>query len=118
MNIIKAFRRFKANLKINEAIKQADQAHAKDGKRYYVLPTAGLEGKLIVMDRYNFRKLKIKHYINHNVKIADLERECFYCTAYKDGKGELDTDTLAQKKQSYHTWVEMLRKLRKRSKKV
>lgn len=113
MNIIKAFRRFKANLKINEAIKQADQAHAKDGKRYYVMPNGGLDGKLVVMDRYNFRKLKLKHYIPHNVKIMDLERECFYCTAYKNGEGKLDTETLAKKRENYHSWLEVLRKLRK-----
>lgn len=116
MNIIKTFRRFKANLKLNEAIKKADKAHAADGKRYYVLPTSGTSGKLIIMDRSNFRTLKFKHYIDHNAKIKDLERECFYCTAYKDGKGELTQNELDKKRETYLVWAEFIRKIKKGAK--
>ena len=53
-------------LRYSEAVKKADEAHAKDGDRYYVVPSNNKDGKilLLVMDRKNFRRLKFKGYIN------------------------------------------------------
>ena len=78
MNIIKKLR---ASIRLNEAVVQADKAHEETGERYYVMPN-GKSGKLIIMDRFNFRKLKQKGYVSHNVFVNDLERECFYCTQW------------------------------------
>lgn len=85
-------------LRYREAVRKADQAHAANGERYYVMPTANRSRtatdkpvlSLIVMDRANFRKLKQKHYVTHRASVRDLVSECFYCTAYRDGNGYLD----------------------------
>lgn len=93
-----------------EAIRKADRAHAKDGRRYYVLPSA--EGKLLIMDRENFRILKQKHYINHRARVQDLLDECFYCTPYRYGDGVLSHDELKLKKQQYLSWCRAYHKLK------
>jgi hypothetical protein len=96
------FQRLKSLLTYREAIRKADRAHAKDGRRYYVLPSA--EGKLLIMDRENFRILKHKHYIDHRARVQDLLDECFYCTPYRYGDGVLTPEHLKLKKQQYLSW--------------
>lgn len=104
MNI---FRKFKASLRLREAIKMADKAHRQTGHRYYVMPQHGSGGKkLIIMDRYNFRRLKMKHYIHHEARVFDLVRECFYCTGYRDGNQFLAPKDRKKKVLQYFTWVE------------
>lgn len=108
MNI---FRKFKASLRLREAIKMADKAYRQSGHRYYVMPQHGTGGrKLIVMDRFNFRRLKMKHYIHHNARVADLVRECFYCTPYRDGNQFLAPADRKKKVLQYFAWVEADRK--------
>lgn len=101
------FRRFKASLRLREAIKMADKAHQQTGKRYYVMPQHGSGGKkLVVMDRYNFRRLKMKHYIQREARVFDLVRECFYCTSYRDGNQFLAPADRKKKVMQYFAWVE------------
>ena len=109
MNI---FKRFRAVLRLKEAVRQADKAHKETGERYYVMPN-GNSGKLIIMDRFNFRKLKQKRYVSHNVFVSDLERECFYCTPYRNGNGNLPKEVINMKRCQY---IEYLCKLDMRKK--
>ena len=102
MNIIKKLR---ASIRLNEAVVQADKAHEETGERYYVMPN-GKSGKLIIMDRKNFRKLKQKGYINHNTFVGDLERECFYCTTYGNGSAMLPSAVIALKRKQYFSWLD------------
>lgn len=101
MNI---FKRFRAALRIMEAARQADKAHKETGERYYVMPN-GNNGELIIMDRFNFRKLKQKRYMSHNVFVNDLERECFYCTPYRNGNGALPEEVITMKRRDYMEFV-------------
>lgn len=104
MNI---FRKFKASLRLREAIKMADKAHSQSGQRYYVMPQHHSGGKkLIVMDRYNFRRLKMKHYIHRDARVYDLVRECFYCTGYSNGSQFLSPEDRKKKVIQYLAWVE------------
>ena len=112
MNI---FRKFKASLRLREAIKMADKAHSQTGKRYYVMPQHNSGGKrLIVMDRYNFRRLKLKHYIHNEASVFDLIRECFYCTPYRNGNQYLAPEDRKKKVIQYFAWVEADRQATKR----
>ena len=45
-------------LRYREAVEIADAAHEKDSDRYYVMPS--MDGKLIIVDRKNFRLLKTR----------------------------------------------------------
>lgn len=110
MNI---FRKIRASLRLNEAIRQADEAFKKNGQRYYVMPTSGTSGELVIMDRSNFRKLKQKGYINRNTFVNDLVRECFYCTPYNNGKGELPQLVIELKRKQYYSWLEVISKSKK-----
>lgn len=101
MNI---FKRFRAVLRLKEAVRQADKAHKETGERYYVMPN-GDSGKLIIMDRFNFRKLKQKRYVSPNVFVSDLERECFYCTPYRNGNGALPAEAVTMKRRQYMEFV-------------
>ena len=108
MNIIKSlcmrFLNMRANLLLWTAVRRADEKHRATGERQYVMPNAK-RGDLIIMDRRNFRKLKAKGYISHAVKVIDLERECFYCTPYRDGKGKLPDMIVDVKRQQYFEWI-------------
>lgn len=53
------------------------------------MPSFGGDRKLIIMDRFNLRKLKHKGYINHKAFVRDLVSESFYFTPYRDGNGYL-----------------------------
>jgi hypothetical protein len=99
------FKKFIATMRLNEAIRQADNAAKNTGNRHYVMPTSGTSGKLIIMDRYNFRKLKQKKYINPKATVKDLEIRCFYATPYRNGKGTIPPETLKQKRQNYYNWL-------------
>lgn len=115
MNI---FRKFKASLRLREAIKMAEKAHSQTGQRYYVMPQHNSGGKkLIVMDRYNFRRLKMKHYIHRDARVYDLVRECFYCTGYSDGSQFLSPEGRKKKVNQYFAWVEADRKATKQRRK-
>lgn len=100
------FKKFKAYLRYREAVKKADEAHAKTGERYYVMPSSGNKKALLIMDRFNFRKLKHKGYITNKAFVADLERECFYATPYKDGSAEFSYIVINYKKQQYYNWYD------------
>lgn len=116
MNI---FRKLKASLRLREAIKMADKAHQQTGHRYYVMPQHGSYGKkLVVMDRYNFRRLKMKHYIQREARVFDLVRECFYCTGYRDGNQSLSPEDRKKKVIQYFAWVEADRKATKQKRKA
>lgn len=110
MNI---FKKFKASLRLREAVRQADKAHSENRQRYYVMPTSGTSGQLVIMDRNNFRKLKQKHYIKYGTFVRDLEVECFYCTPYRNGMGALSPKDIALKKKQYYSWLEAISKSKK-----
>lgn len=106
MNI---FKKIRAWLRLYEAIRQADAAHEKTGERYYVMPTSGTSGQLVIMDREAFRKMKQKHFINRNAYIKDLENKCFYCTTYRNGTGKLTDLDIEVKRHMYYQWLESLK---------
>lgn len=115
MNILQ---KFFASLRLREAIKMADKTHRQTGQRYYVMPQHHSGGrKLIVMDRYNFRRLKMKHYIHRDARVFDLVRECFYCTGYRDGNQALAPADRKKKVNQYFAWVEADRRATKHPKK-
>lgn len=101
MNI---FQKIKASLRLREAVRKADEAHQQTGERYYVMPASADGCKLIIMDRFNFRKLKQKGYITQKVHISDLERECFYFTAYRNGSCVILPEVEKIKRQQYYRW--------------
>lgn len=107
MNI---FRKFRASLRLTEAVRQADKAHEETGERYYVMPTTGTSGQLVIMDRSNFRKLKQKGYIAREATVANLEMECFYCTPYRNGEGVLPGEIVSMKRKQYFKWLNSMRK--------
>lgn len=111
MNI---FKKIRATLRLNEAVRQADKAHGENGNRYYVMPTSGTSGQLIIMDRNNFRKLKQKGYINNRTFVRDLEMECFYCTPYRNGTGVLSPAVVALKRKQYFSWLNSFKKSKKK----
>ncbi len=110
MNI---FRRFKDYLQIREAVRQAENAYMKNGERYYVMPSG--DGKLIIMDRKNFRKLKQKGYISRKAMVGDLVSESFYFTPYGNGNGYISEECRKAKLKSYFSWRESVRKIKKQS---
>ena len=65
-------------LRYREAVEMADAAHAKDSDRYYIMPS--MDGKLIIVDRKNFRLLKRKGYISKTATMGSTITECFYFT--------------------------------------
>lgn len=99
-NFIQHFRDY---LKLREAIIMADEQHAKDGDCYYVIPS--LDGKLLIMDRKNFKRLKLKHYIPKDATIQQLRKECFYHTPYADGSYCLTPFHRKQLAQNYYAWA-------------
>lgn len=101
------YRKVKAHLQLNEAIRQADAAHAASHERYFVMP--GANGKLVIMDRFNFRRLKMKHYIGRNASITDVFRECFYHTPNRAEKDAIAPEEAYRKRAAFFQWIEAQR---------
>ena len=98
------FQKLKASLRLREAVRKADEAHQQTGERYYVMPASADGCKLIIMDRFNFRKLKQKGYITRKAYVADIERECFYFTPYRNGTGAITPEIANLKRNQYFGW--------------
>lgn len=113
------FLQFVDYLRYREAVKKANKAYENTHERYYVMPGYSKKGKisLLVMDRFNFRKLKQKNYIKRDASVRDLLNECFYCTPYRNGDGYLDDAGRKIKLALYFSYCESQRNLRKQNKK-
>lgn len=101
MNI---FQRLKASLRLWEAVRKADEAHRETGERYYVMPADGC--RLVIMDRFNFRKLKQKGYVTRKAYIRDLEVESFYFTPYRNGSCPIAPHIKKMKRRQFFRWYE------------
>lgn len=112
MNI---FKQFKAMLRLREAIKKADEAYNHAPQRYYVMPTS--DGKLAIMDKQTFRKLKRKHYIGRDVRTIDLLRECFFFTPYANGTEAITPYLMKRKRLQYFRWCDACAKAKKEQRK-
>lgn len=102
MNI---FEKIVAKLRFKEAVRRADEAHAKNGQRYYILPTKG--GKLVIMDRKNFRLLRHKRYIVRGAKVPELVVRSLYFTPYRNGEGGM---TESARKRAFVRYLAFLEK--------
>lgn len=107
MNI---FRKFFAYLRLREAVRMANHAHNEFGQRFYVMPQHGSGGKLLILDRKNFRLLKSKHYINSEARVVHLLNECFYYTPRRDEKGGITKEMCDIKTRQFFDWYEFDRK--------
>lgn len=112
---MKLFRRFKAYLALREAIRKADDAHARGGGRFFILGSA--DGKLIVTDKKNYRGLKRKGYIDRNATTQDALNECFYFTPFKDGHGAINKVIMDIKRKQFLSWVDAIHEMKKKTKK-
>lgn len=100
--------KLKARLTLDEAIKQADEAHAKNCERYYVLPN--LDGKLVVMTKHDLKYFKRKGYVGKQSHVIDLIRESFYFTPYRNGSGWITPEDKRIKRRQYYKWCIVVRK--------
>lgn len=109
------YRYLRDYLRLRAAIQTADEQHAKDGDRYYVIPST--DGKLLIMDRKNFRAMKRKHYIGKNVTLNDLKRECFYHTPYANRTGAITPEERNARANSYYAWCSIQHSIKNKKKK-
>lgn len=79
----KFFRRLKRKIVYYNAVRLANKCHEKSGYRYFVV--ADTKGRLVVMDKKNFRILKRKHYLP-NVPTNIFTDGCIYYTANRKGE--------------------------------
>lgn len=115
---MKIIRKFIASFQLREAVKQADKAYQENNHRYFVMPSSGLNGKLIVLDRNNFRELKCKGYIDEGVSVRDLIRESFYYTPNANSRDALPEYGVKVKAELFFNWKETIRLKRKHLKKM
>lgn len=101
MILFNILKKIKAYSRLHKAMEMADNAHASEGGRYYVVPTS--TDKLMVLDRHSFRNLKQKGYVPKKYNIKTLETECFYCTPYRNGKGGLSKEQIKERRMNYYS---------------
>lgn len=108
MNI---FRKIKAFLVLYKAVEQADAAYRQHGRRFYVMPIA--DGKLMVMDRYDLRRLKVKHYLSKDTNVHTLLSDSFYFTPMRNGLEEIHPQDRKRREIAYYKWYDLKCKLRR-----
>lgn len=99
--LIRPFKRVRCWMRYAEAVSQADAAHISDGDRYYVVPF-NHGGRLMVVNRHNFRLLKRKGYISTKKSMQDVQHGAFYYTANRAGVG-MDEATKKEREQLYYS---------------
>lgn len=115
---MKIIRKFFAYLRLREAIKLADKAYLENNHRYFVIPSAGVSGNLVVLDRATFRGLKQEGYIDSTLSVRDLLHESFYYTPNANGKDALPLYGIKAKQESYYNFIEAVHKAKKARKKM
>lgn len=94
-----------ASINLWVAIKKADNAYANAeitnarDKRYYVMPD--YDDKLIVMNRSEFRKLKIHKRMSEDAQVKHLIKESFYFTPYSGFNEVIDANVKKLKRIMY-----------------
>lgn len=96
MNI---FKKFFYSLRFRYAVIMADKAHAKSGICYFVIPDN--DGKLVVMDRKNFRLLKHKKYIRKETSYQIAIHTCLYRTPDGSGRNGLSSESMRNRFNQY-----------------
>jgi hypothetical protein len=105
------FKKIKAYLQFRQAIITAEDAHAKDGTRYWVMPyDRDNKPNLFIVNRQNFKILKRKGYIPKNATIGDLDRECFYVTAGTGNVEPLSPKDAEYKRRVFYRWYGLVSK--------
>lgn len=108
---MKIIKKLKARIAFTLAVRRAEDAHAKDSDRYFVLPSG--DGKLVIVDKMNFKRLKRKHYVGRNQTPSRLIDECFYYTA-NCFEGGMKKDVVKKMMKSYIIWAVNLPQLNKK----
>ncbi len=111
LNPFYAIRYLRATLRLRNAINYANEAHARNHQRFYVLPMLG--GGLMVTDRYNFRKGKqsgrvLTGSVSQTPTMRDVMRECFYFTPLGNGTDTISDNTLKSKRRQYYRWKKLI----------
>lgn len=101
-NLIEMYIIWKANLRLRYAIKKAEDAHAKQGDRFFVMPDAF--DRLIVMRRKGMRNLRRHGIMDRRVRMPDVWKESFYFTADRGGN-KLPPDVMEKKRLMYLDYV-------------
>ena len=85
-----------ADIQLWYAIRMADNAHAKYGDRFFVMPNE--KDKLIVINRKSFRSYKKKGMISLDARVLHMIKESFYYTPTRDEKTDLTSEIKAAKR--------------------
>ena len=99
MKIKKTIAFYLALIRYRYAVSLADRAHARRLTRFFVLPNE--HGRLIVIDRQGFRAYKRHGQIVRSATVADLKRDCIYCTATAGESEALTPEQAEFKKRVY-----------------
>lgn len=100
--VLAAFVLQRASMRLRYAVRLAERAHRKSGERYYVMPDH--RDRLIVMRRSGMRRLRRYGYMDSHVRMRDVKRECFYCTADRGGVS-LPQEVIVAKREMYLRYV-------------
>lgn len=94
-------------IQLQSAIIKADRYHQLNGQRHYVMPFP--DGKLVIFSKDSFKDWKRKGYLQKLSSVGSMERQCFYHTAYQNGNGAMDEDTILLREAVFYAWKKKLR---------
>lgn len=107
--------RCKSTIDYTNAVRMADDYHARDGQRYYVVAGA-TDGRLLVMDRARFRMLKKKNMLDYSITLQSLVEKSFYFTAHGNGSGILTKADVDAKRRDFYRWRQEIFERRQKTK--
>lgn len=100
MNIFKKiYHRARAFRALENAIRTADANYLRYGTRCYVVPNGG---KLAIIDKSSFKRLKPKDRLHGITTMADVERACVYYTPRYNGQDPMPDELMKQKRHQYY----------------
>ena len=96
------FKKIRAYIRLQKAIRKADELFAYTRERQYVLVYGD---KLLVISRSNMKMLKKKKLIPWGVNVQTLERICIYHTAYGNGTKDITASEKKMREALYYKAV-------------
>lgn len=101
MNI---FRPIIGYIRLKLAIHKAEEAHARNGQRFYVIPAQNKK-QLVITDRRNFRIMRMKKYFHRDMIMRDVDDACIYYTAHRNEESPMSRSERKRRALGFYRWL-------------
>ena len=91
-------------IRLKIAVYKAEEAHARLGQRFYVIPSVSKK-QLVITDRRNFRIMRMKKYFHRDMIMRNVDDACIYYTAHRNEESPMQRSERKRRALGYYRWL-------------